>query len=135
MTHFFSALDATLCKLHDLHWPLMLIVNEARRGIWVPQFQMGRPEQWQRSLGHLGRTSKLKKLKDTRNVKRGLTNYLTSRPSKLIVESCSTDGETISRIIVSDNHDISVKTQRHHFFLNYEKLHFWMIFPLIWSLC
>ena len=112
MQHYANCL---ICIIHLIDL-LMLIVKETRRGIWLLQFHMGRLEQWQRSIGHLGRTSKLKKLKDADNVKRGLTNHLTNRPSKLIVESCSTDGETISRIIVSDNHDISVKSQRHHFF-------------------
>ena len=148
MQHYANCL---ICINHLIDL-LMLIVKETRRGIWLPQFHMGRTEQWQRSLGHLGRTSKLKKLKDTKNIKRGLTNHLTNRPSKQIVKSCGTDGEIISQIIVvlpsiitgrieryltivSDNLDISVKLKDIIFFLNYEKLHFWIIFPLIWSLC
>ena len=119
MQHYANCL---ICINHLIDL-LMLIVKETRRGIWLPQFHMGKTEQLQRSLGHLGRTSELK---DIKNIKRGLANHLTRKPLKQIVKSCSTDGEIISQIIVVlpsiiADHSFwwswyQCEIQRHHFF-------------------
>ena len=73
--------------------------NETRSDTRLPQLRAGGLGQWRtRSLGHLGRSSELKTLKNAKKVEWGSTNQPTSRPTnqqtdwrtKRGVESCST---------------------------------------------